>query len=651
MKKIRYGGPWLCMDSFFLMHEWCSDLAPEEFRMNRLGVLAKMHNLPVGAVLNEKECGEKLVGNIGKFIKVGQSELEGARKWFIRVRVEIEIDKPLVTGFFLRRLNRDPLWVNLNYERLPGSCSKCGRLNHDSEKCTYAIDTMQAQLKEVAGDSMEKQRTGRPRGLANGELTEDGERKEPKSDQNPEKDATMSATSKAGYRKVTGVGLEVDIHDKANEKATCGSLMDVDELDRLAEEINISHSPKRVQKTYNCDGTERTVGSSSKMKDVWHDVNVVWCGLRKDTDQETNISHSPKSVSKTYNCDGTERTIRTSSKMKDVWHDVNVVWCGLRKDTDASGSNMMLGPIVISPISDSIGAKPKGDRVGSLDGGWEAGVSLGYGRSKVRRKKWGPGQKPSARFHPYQGSVSCLQTIPELAQRESGNVTDSDIILSSAEAAHIDVRVRSDSEFFLTLFYGSPRCNERKASWDLLRRLRKDGGEPWVVMGDFNEILFSWEMESKRNRQAWQMRNFRQCLVDCGLVALGFSGNRFTYTNKRREEEEVKARLDRVVANNDWRARFPKAAVRHVFANSSNHVPGRRNSKRLEPMWLRHMEFKEKVRTSWVVQTEGLQLKEKLKACMSQLARWNGSVFGRMKDKIRHLKEEIQQIREGSEFI
>ncbi|KAL9669589.1 hypothetical protein QQ045_007136 [Rhodiola kirilowii] len=37
-KRIRDGGPWHCMESFVLMHEWCPDLAPEEFQMNRLGV-------------------------------------------------------------------------------------------------------------------------------------------------------------------------------------------------------------------------------------------------------------------------------------------------------------------------------------------------------------------------------------------------------------------------------------------------------------------------------------------------------------------------------------------------------------------------------------------------------------------------------------
>ncbi|KAL9681626.1 hypothetical protein QQ045_013412 [Rhodiola kirilowii] len=235
---------------------------------------------------------------------------------------------------------------------------------------------------------------------------------------------------------------------------------------------------------------------------------------------------------------------------------------------------------------------------------------------------------------------------------------DTEVTVISYSASHIDVKVKTNCEFFLTLFYGSPRCIERRVSWDLLRRLRKENGEPCAVMGDFNEILFSWEMESKRTRQVWQMRNFRQCLEDCGLVDFGFSGNRFTYTNKRREDMEVKARLDRVVTNNKWRARFLKAAVRHIFANSSDHVPvllyvegwemaGRSNLKRFEPMWLRHKEFKEKVRTSWAMQTEGLQLKEKLRDCMGQLARWNGSAFGRIKDKIRELKEDIQDLRVG----
>ncbi|CAM8920557.1 unnamed protein product [Rhodiola kirilowii] len=238
---------------------------------------------------------------------------------------------------------------------------------------------------------------------------------------------------------------------------------------------------------------------------------------------------------------------------------------------------------------------------------------------------------------------------------------ETEVTIISHSAAHIDVRVRKESEFFLTLFYGSPRCHERKNSWNLLRNLKRNCGEPWVVMGDFNEITFSWEMESKRERQPWQMRQFRNCLEDCGLVDLGFSGARFTYSNKRRGADEVKARLDRVVANDEWRSNFPKAAVKHVFANSSDHAPvvlyvegwnmmRGCSFRRFEPMWLRHMDFKENVRASWVNQSGDRGLKEKLEMCMNHLYQWNDLMFGKLKDKIRKIKGEIQHIRAGARY-
>ncbi|KAL9666114.1 hypothetical protein QQ045_000437 [Rhodiola kirilowii] len=153
MKKIRDGGPWLCMNSFILMHDWCPDLALEEFNMNRLGVWAQLHNLPVGAALKDKEPGEKLAKNIGRFVMVSQSELEASRKRYIRVRVEVEIDKPLVTSFYLNRRNREPLWVTVKFERLPEVCSKCGRLSHETNNCSFTLESFSTQPIEALNEA------------------------------------------------------------------------------------------------------------------------------------------------------------------------------------------------------------------------------------------------------------------------------------------------------------------------------------------------------------------------------------------------------------------------------------------------------------------------------------------------------------------
>ncbi|KAL9675743.1 hypothetical protein QQ045_003949 [Rhodiola kirilowii] len=223
---------------------------------------------------------------------------------------------------------------------------------------------------------------------------------------------------------------------------------------------------------------------------------------------------------------------------------------------------------------------------------------------------------------------------------------------------HIDVVVKGVQDFYLTLFYCNPRVQERANSWDLLRSLRRGSTTPWLTMGDFNEVAFSWEMKSNRDRHQWQMRNFRQCLEDCGLMDVCFIGETFTYSNRRRGDYEVKARLDRFVANCGWRTAFPQAVVKHGFVNSSDHCPivllvdgemYRRNKSllRFEPMWLRHKEFKDVVKDAWRSHSSGLSLSEKLERCMEDLNQWGTSTFGSVKKKIKDLKENIQCIRAG----
>ncbi|CAM8877662.1 unnamed protein product [Rhodiola kirilowii] len=184
---------------------------------------------------------------------------------------------------------------------------------------------------------------------------------------------------------------------------------------------------------------------------------------------------------------------------------------------------------------------------------------------------------------------------------------DVGVDLKSFSYSHIDVWVKGEEEFFLTVFYGNPRVQDRIQSWNLLRKLRRDEGQAWAVMGDFNEVLFGCEMEGKRDRPVWQMDKFRHCLNDCGLSDLGSEGGRFTYSNRRLGAEEVRARLDRVVVNQAWRDLFPNATVRHSIANYSDHLPivlstvekeivSGEKIIRFEPMWLLHKDFKEIVK-------------------------------------------------------
>ena len=67
------------------------------------------------------------------------------------------------------------------------------------------------------------------------------------------------------------------------------------------------------------------------------------------------------------------------------------------------------------------------------------------------------------------------------------------------------------------------------------------------------------------------MRNFRDCLSFYGLTDLGFVGQRFTWCNERLGKQRTLVRLDRIVANEEWRRIFPEAMVHHVSMIASNH--------------------------------------------------------------------------------
>ncbi|CAM8943685.1 unnamed protein product [Rhodiola kirilowii] len=224
---------------------------------------------------------------------------------------------------------------------------------------------------------------------------------------------------------------------------------------------------------------------------------------------------------------------------------------------------------------------------------------------------------------------------------------------------HIDAVVEDSCVFRLTLFYGEPKVSDRILGWNLLRRLCGDRDIPWVVIGDFNEVISSSEVYGSRGRQNWQMENFRRALEECGLSDLGFSGYPFTFSNRREGEAEVRARLDRAVASVEWRRAFPRASVRHVQLHVSDQqlivldtenrcVMRKKKMFRFEAMWLDHPAFSGFMNEFWnSTEQHNMRWSVRLKRCRERLKAWNSSVFGNVQRRISSLKQELEEIRKA----
>lgn len=131
----------------------------------------------------------------------------------------------------------------------------------------------------------------------------------------------------------------------------------------------------------------------------------------------------------------------------------------------------------------------------------------------------------------------------------------------------VDIRTR------VTFVYGEAQVNERYKTWDMMRGIVGANDVPWLVLGDFNEVLYAHEHDGVGNRSQAQMDAFRDALDTCGLSDIGYMGNPWTFEKKVVGGTYTRVRLDRGVANPAWTLAFPSATLEHKTAATSDHVP------------------------------------------------------------------------------
>ncbi|KAL8507009.1 hypothetical protein ACS0TY_017768 [Phlomoides rotata] len=188
--------------------------------------------------------------------------------------------------------------------------------------------------------------------------------------------------------------------------------------------------------------------------------------------------------------------------------------------------------------------------------------------------------------------------------------------------------------------YGWPYRNLRHQTFQLMHRIAPSTDTPWLCLGDFNEILWSWEKKWGNCSRTHQMDTFRQTISDLNLHDLGFQGNKFTWSNNSEGIDNIQVRLDRAFANSMWRVIFPKARVFHLLRFKSDHAPilvdcefsnsigarKRRNFERVfrfEKMWLEKDECVEIVAKGWNRENTLLNFLDRTLRCETQLKSWD----------------------------
>ena len=82
-----------------------------------------------------KEIGKNIRSKIGRVLDIDKRALQTDQAKFLRIRVELQIDKPLRRGGYIKNDEGERIWVDFRYERLPTFYFRCGILGHDEKHC------------------------------------------------------------------------------------------------------------------------------------------------------------------------------------------------------------------------------------------------------------------------------------------------------------------------------------------------------------------------------------------------------------------------------------------------------------------------------------------------------------------------------------
>ena len=96
---------------------------------------------------------------------------------------------------------------------------------------------------------------------------------------------------------------------------------------------------------------------------------------------------------------------------------------------------------------------------------------------------------------------------------------------------------------------------------------------PWMIADDFNEILLGEDKYGDRVVNTARALKFQECLNNYGMIDLGFSGLRYTWSNHHPLSHLIQERIDRAYANADWNVLYPDASVKHLKRAHSDHNP------------------------------------------------------------------------------
>ncbi|KAI4966818.1 hypothetical protein ZWY2020_046967 [Hordeum vulgare] len=155
-RRALEDGPWMFEKDLMVVEDYDPGKRLEEYGFNETPIWVRIFNLPLGMM--NAEAAEEIGNVVGSFVEADVGMDGSALGKFLRVKIRMKLDKPIMRGFTLddeehearqqqkRSMNidgakegEDGAWCRFEYEFLPDFCYICGLVGHGQKACSTKL--------------------------------------------------------------------------------------------------------------------------------------------------------------------------------------------------------------------------------------------------------------------------------------------------------------------------------------------------------------------------------------------------------------------------------------------------------------------------------------------------------------------------------
>lgn len=150
MDRVIAMEPWHFNKHVLVLSPILNDIQPSQMQFNKTPFWIRVYDVPI---MGRKEAILKQIGaRFGEVLEIDSSTIDGVAK-SIRMRIILDLSKPIKRGTKLQIGTAAPCWIPATYERLPSFCYWCGLLGHTSKDCDKLHD-MEDEQGQITEDEM-----------------------------------------------------------------------------------------------------------------------------------------------------------------------------------------------------------------------------------------------------------------------------------------------------------------------------------------------------------------------------------------------------------------------------------------------------------------------------------------------------------------